>query len=361
MRRLYASLNVFAVKVDERYISHMSNFIKNNLPCQVAKIYLVENMVNHRKYVGFTIGSVAARWRRHVYDANRNSRFHLHRAIRKHGKENFQISEIYCSTDILYTLHEMEPYFIEQYNSYGCGYNMTIGGDGVIGSKRIFRPIPPSVKQKMREWWTPERRAEASKRFSELPRTEEHKAHIAAALKGRKRSPEEIEKLRNALTGRKLSPERVQKMRDRVVSVETRQKMSVVRKGKRQNPLFVEKRAAANRGQKRTPEQIEKNRQTQLALHRKDSTETLRKKREARAKYLQKNENSSVREWILWYKNESRPILIRNIEKWAKEHGMRGDSLQKVARGARETAYGYRVWRRDKAPDDILQILSQSI
>lgn len=339
----------------------MSNFTTKPHTESIAKIYIIENLLNHRKYIGFTTASLQHRWRQHVYDSKKQSQFYLHRAIRRYGKESFSIIEIYSSKDIDHTLHVMEPFFIKQFDTYETGYNMTLGGDGVIGYKGVRRPHSAEVIQKMKDRWTPELRTEASKRFSELPRTEEHKAHIGAALKGRNKSPEAIEKLRQFLTGRKLSPEHIQKLRERIVSTETRQKMSIAGKGKRQNPLFVEKRAAANRGQKRTPEQIEVNRQAQLILHRKDTEETLTKKREARRRYLEHNESNATKNWILWHKDESSPFTIRNIEKWAAEKGLRGDSLQKVAKGTRKTAYGYRVWRQDKAPEEILQILSQSI
>lgn len=331
----------------------------NSLPnqsskCQrIAKIYLVENIINQKKYIGFTTMNAAKRWHHHVWMAKHGSLNHLHSAIRKYGPENFNVTEIYYSKDLTHTLSEMEPYFIHTFDSFLRGYNMTAGGDG-----RLNAPHNEATKEKMRSVWTPERRAEASKRFSLLPRTEEHKRHIGAALKGRKRSPEEIEKLRKALTGRKLTPEHIQKMREHVVTEKTRAKMSVAKKGKKQNPIFIEKRAASLRGRKCTPEQIEANRQAQLALHRKDSIKTLQRKREARQKYLENHESNAVRKWILWHKDEANSFTVTNLEKWSKEHNLRADSLQKAASGARKSAYGYRVWRYEKAPEEILQLLN---
>jgi group I intron endonuclease len=330
----------------------MSNFTTNHKSESIAKIYIIENLINHRKYIGFTTASLQSRWRKHVYSAKK-SKYYLHRAIRKYGKENFSIAEIYSSKNVEHTLHEMEPFFIKQFDTYENGYNMTIGGEGIIGCRSVRHPHSPETIQKMKDGWTPERRAEASKRFSELPRTDEHNARIAAAHKGCKKSPEAIEKHRKAMTGRKLSADQIQKMRERVVTEETRMKMSKAKKGQPQSSKSVEKRAAANRGQTRTPHQIEANRQTQLALHRKHTETEIQKMKNARRLYLEHNESNATKNWILWHKNESTPFFVRNLEKWAAQKGLRGDSLQKVAKGIRNSDHGYRVWREDKCPEEI--------
>ncbi|RCJ10467.1 GIY-YIG nuclease family protein [Cupriavidus necator] len=60
-------------------------------------IYLIEHTTSKRKYVGLTIVSIEERWRRHIEQAEmariKNFRS-LHAAIRKHGPEQFHISEI---------------------------------------------------------------------------------------------------------------------------------------------------------------------------------------------------------------------------------------------------------------------------
>jgi hypothetical protein len=60
----------------------------------------------------------------------------LHNAIRKYGKEAFVVSSIFVSDDKEKTLKEMESKFIVEYNTHyikGNGYNMTDGGEGVMG------------------------------------------------------------------------------------------------------------------------------------------------------------------------------------------------------------------------------------
>lgn len=63
------------------------------------------------------------------------------------------------------------------------------------------------------------------------PRTEEQKLKISKSLKGKKRNPESIKKTADALRGRKR-PEAAEWMKNRVVSEETKKKISVAQQGK---------------------------------------------------------------------------------------------------------------------------------
>lgn len=95
-------------------------------------IYLVVNKINNKKYVGQTTRTIQKRWEDHIYDAlNNHDDFYFHRAIRKYGIENFNITELVsCSDD---QLDEQEIYYIERYKTfyiYNQGYNLTRGGSG---------------------------------------------------------------------------------------------------------------------------------------------------------------------------------------------------------------------------------------
>ena len=89
------------------------------------------------KYIGQTIFSEEIRWKDHVKEAtNLNSNNYntiLNKAIRKYGKDNFQviILEDNIEED---NLDEKEIYWIDQYKTYWKdgfhGYNMTRGGSG---------------------------------------------------------------------------------------------------------------------------------------------------------------------------------------------------------------------------------------
>lgn len=52
----------------------------------------------------------------------------IYRAIRKHGKENFEVKILEETT--LENMYEREIYWINYYNSFYNGYNMNKGGMG---------------------------------------------------------------------------------------------------------------------------------------------------------------------------------------------------------------------------------------
>ena len=88
-------------------------------------IYLIENKINEKKYVGKTYLNIEKRWKQHCNDSKRFNR-PLYQAMKKYGIENFSIKEIeYCDN-----LEEREKYWISFYNSYHNSYNATLGGDG---------------------------------------------------------------------------------------------------------------------------------------------------------------------------------------------------------------------------------------
>lgn len=89
-------------------------------------VYLIENKINNKKYIGKTYDTLANRWREHKQERNRSTHRPLYRAMNKYGVENFSIIEIeYCEN-----CEKREQYWINYYDSFRNGYNATIGGDG---------------------------------------------------------------------------------------------------------------------------------------------------------------------------------------------------------------------------------------
>lgn len=92
-------------------------------------IYKITNLLNGKCYVGQSI-DIEKRWAEHksIYNHPRCSNYHIYRAFRKYGIENFSFSVIEeCEQSLL---NEREKFWIQHYNSFECGYNMTVGGDG---------------------------------------------------------------------------------------------------------------------------------------------------------------------------------------------------------------------------------------
>lgn len=93
-------------------------------------IYKIENLINHKKYIGQSV-NIKRRWKDEKISAfNENDRgynYPLSRAFRKYGIENFSFEILEeCNIE---ELNNKEQYWIEYYDSFFNGYNQTLGGD----------------------------------------------------------------------------------------------------------------------------------------------------------------------------------------------------------------------------------------
>lgn len=98
-------------------------------------IYIITNNSNKKKYVGLTLKTIKKRWKEHcwwAFNKPKKDKRILSCALRKYGIESFSIDEI----DSAVTLHEAnqkEKEWITKLKTFGSGYNMTEGGDGIVG------------------------------------------------------------------------------------------------------------------------------------------------------------------------------------------------------------------------------------
>lgn len=114
-------------------------------------VYLITNLINNKKYVGYTQKSLEERIKIHVYKSNSKLNKHyfylLPMAIRKYGIDNFK-SEIIYETDDLNDVLEKEIYFIKELNTISPnGYNLTEGGNGGIQSDETKIKISNTLKE----------------------------------------------------------------------------------------------------------------------------------------------------------------------------------------------------------------------
>lgn len=97
-------------------------------------IYVIKNKINNLVYVGQSV-DIFTRWTAHKQSAlnpqDSSHKTQIHQAMAKLGIENFYIEILEeCNYD---KLTEREIYWIEKFNSYHNGYNMTLGGESNKG------------------------------------------------------------------------------------------------------------------------------------------------------------------------------------------------------------------------------------
>lgn len=91
-------------------------------------IYKISTSCSDKIYIGKTQQSIQNRYQEHIKQCRNGVKYHLYNAMRKYGIDTFQIEIVEeCNDNIL---DEREKYWIQCYDSFNNGYNMTLGGEG---------------------------------------------------------------------------------------------------------------------------------------------------------------------------------------------------------------------------------------
>jgi group I intron endonuclease len=147
-------------------------------------IYLARCIVTGKAYVGQTITGLRRRWKRHCSEAKKDAPFFLHRAIRKYGVENFEVS-ILAEAHTLDELNALERYHIEVQNTLSPrGYNLHTGGQN--------HDVSEETREKLRQ-------AQLGKKLS--PET---RAKMSASRMGNQNSKGKKQKTRSFETCEKI-------------------------------------------------------------------------------------------------------------------------------------------------------------
>jgi group I intron endonuclease len=117
-------------------------------------IYLIQNAINGKKYIGQTTQGLKRRKAEHIRYARKGYDSHLYKAIRFYGEEKFIFTEIGYADD-QDSLNEKEKYYIKLYKTdkKRLGYNKTLGGEGGIPTQETREKLSDARKGKKNHMW----------------------------------------------------------------------------------------------------------------------------------------------------------------------------------------------------------------
>ena len=165
-------------------------------------VYMIENKINGKKYIGITTNSFAERY---PHGIKNHHNPHLRKSIAKYGEENFEVVVLEKNVKDMKTLCELEMKYIEKYDTCNKekGYNKSLGGLGVRQIERSPEHCRNLSKAKKGinplKNYTPEQMA---RRNAKLSRALRGKNNPRYGMTKDKLKPETIEKLRQAALGK---------------------------------------------------------------------------------------------------------------------------------------------------------------
>jgi group I intron endonuclease len=114
-------------------------------------VYIAKNIVNGKKYIGYTTKSLEERIKGHLHKSrNKNDKhyFYLFKiALRKYGIDSFEWDILSKCTSVEECC-EKEKFYIKTFDTLTPnGYNLTEGGNGGIQSQETKFKISESVKK----------------------------------------------------------------------------------------------------------------------------------------------------------------------------------------------------------------------
>jgi len=106
---------------------------KDLISMNIYSIYLIINLTNNKKYIGWTSRDPYKRFKEHqkINTTKNQYRSLISIAIEKYGLDNFKFIILYQTLDIEHS-KQLENFFISEYKSLTehWGYNIDLGGNG---------------------------------------------------------------------------------------------------------------------------------------------------------------------------------------------------------------------------------------
>lgn len=250
----------------------------------MAIIYKATCKTTGKSYIGYTTMRLKDRFkycgkRAHLvraFDLKEKSKFY--NALRKYGWQDFTVSILEKMTIEQAKIREAngktyisnrEIYWIEKYDAYYNGYNMTLGGDGIFGlkmSEETRRKISLASTGRSCSGW--HHTEEAKRKISQISKgnkynlgrtqTQEEKDKRAASLRGKHRTEEQKAKMskiqKEVWSNEELRQKHSAICKGRVISEEQKQKISNTLTGRKLTEQTKRKIGIASKNRVRTKE-----------------------------------------------------------------------------------------------------------
>lgn len=141
--------------------------------------YQIRNKLTGDAYIGITRFSLAERWRRHKGNARNGYKSHFHRAIRKYGWDNFELSVLYEGV-AWNELCAVERGIIAE---RAPKYNSSYGGEG----GGLWTPERRALKsqQARKQWESKDLRKRTSERAKKFWQDPEYRAKCSPSRNNR--------------------------------------------------------------------------------------------------------------------------------------------------------------------------------
>lgn len=115
-------------------------------------IYCITNKINGKMYIGQTMNFN----KRKYYHFHYERCYRLSQAIKKYGKDNFDMQPLFFFDAInkeicADVLNKLEILFIKKYDTFNAGYNCTAGGSGQL-SRIPSEETRKKIGRKSKEW-----------------------------------------------------------------------------------------------------------------------------------------------------------------------------------------------------------------
>lgn len=121
-----------------------------------------------KSYIGQTKYSIEERLKGHLVDCKNGSERHFHQAIRKYGIENFTSEILEENIETQNEADLKETYYIQKFDSFRNGYNMTEEGKGSISGPERVKINKRGAETCRKNGWYEQLAEEQSKRQLEV-------------------------------------------------------------------------------------------------------------------------------------------------------------------------------------------------